>query len=147
MINVPGLRGLIGLDFRLKGDDIYLTEVNPRYTASVEILELAGGRSFLNSAINHVGEANRSSGRSRPKIVAKQILYAAKSQPIGDLSRRVTIGNPWQIPVIADVPMPGTVVESGWPICTVMASAQSLNGVKLALLDQIASTKQFLDYG
>ena len=41
------LIGLFGVDFILRDDDIWPVEVNPRYTASVEVLELALGRSLL----------------------------------------------------------------------------------------------------
>src|SRR5262249_139185 len=36
-----GLRGVVGVDAILSGDRLYVVEVNPRYTASVEVLELA----------------------------------------------------------------------------------------------------------
>ena len=41
------LRGLFGIDFMLRDGTVFLTEVNPRYTASVEVLELAGGKPLL----------------------------------------------------------------------------------------------------
>ena len=43
-----GLRGLFGVDFLLDADSVaWLTEVNPRYTASVEVLEDGLGISLL----------------------------------------------------------------------------------------------------
>ena len=42
-----GLRGLFGVDFVLAGGVAWPTEVNPRYTASVEVVEWATGRSLL----------------------------------------------------------------------------------------------------
>jgi predicted ATP-grasp superfamily ATP-dependent carboligase len=42
-----GLRGLFGMDFLLDGQTIWPTEVNPRYTASVEIYERAWGVPLL----------------------------------------------------------------------------------------------------
>jgi predicted ATP-grasp superfamily ATP-dependent carboligase len=41
------LSGLFGVDFIRTGDGLWLIEVNPRYTASVEVLERATGVSFL----------------------------------------------------------------------------------------------------
>ncbi len=41
------LRGLFGIDFILADDIPWLVELNPRYTASVEILERALGRALL----------------------------------------------------------------------------------------------------
>jgi predicted ATP-grasp superfamily ATP-dependent carboligase len=37
------LVGLFGVDFVLNGDEVWTVEVNPRYTASVEIIERATG--------------------------------------------------------------------------------------------------------
>ena len=93
--NAPGLNGLIGLDFRLSGDQFWLTEVNPRYTASVEVLELASGRSVLNALQVNCTQLNAppsSPGSSRklsvtisemnaaarvfPPVVGYQFLYA-----------------------------------------------------------------------
>ena len=42
-----GLRGLFGVDFILSDGHPWPVEINPRYTASVEVLELALGASLL----------------------------------------------------------------------------------------------------
>ena len=44
-----GLRGLFGVDAIKRQDSIYPVEANPRYTASVEVLELALGYRAVNS--------------------------------------------------------------------------------------------------
>ncbi len=153
---VVGLRGLVGLDFRLEGETVWLTEVNPRYTASVEVLELASGHSILNPH----GSKNRSPGLpsasdlaknsdvanlrtfhhdepwtvpSSRRVVAKQILYASTRLKSPDLSHYLGSGNPWQVPLIADIPVPGTIVESGWPICTILAEGANLQAAESAL--------------
>ena len=53
------LVGLFGVDFILRDDEPWPVEVNPRYTASVEVLELALGRSLL---AEHLRACDRSSG-------------------------------------------------------------------------------------
>ena len=45
--HAASLRGLFGCDFVLDGETPWLVEVNPRYTASTEILELASGEPLL----------------------------------------------------------------------------------------------------
>jgi predicted ATP-grasp superfamily ATP-dependent carboligase len=44
-----GLRGLFGVDFVLRGEVPYPVEINPRYTASVEVLEHATGLRAMES--------------------------------------------------------------------------------------------------
>ena len=96
----PGLRGIVGFDFRFDGETAWLTEVNPRYTASVELLELARGRSALTSKQN-----------SAPltKLIAKRILYAPVSLTAPDLSAFLHQGSVWEVPAFADIPVPGTM--------------------------------------
>ena len=45
-----GLAGWFGVDFILRDGIPWPVEINPRYTASVEIHELASGRSLLAGA-------------------------------------------------------------------------------------------------
>src|SRR5207248_128787 len=42
-----GLRGLFNVDYVFRGSGIWPLEVNPRYSASVEVLECALGQNFL----------------------------------------------------------------------------------------------------
>ena len=148
--NVPSLNGIVGLDFRFDGDEVWLVEVNPRYTASVEVLELALGRSFLNPPVIgchfaddgtkalSAGFSSVSTDKSSPssnfsqlsihqdrhktQMVAKQILYASEFLVAPNLRQFATARDPWTIPMLADIPVPGTVIERGWPICTVIAT-------------------------
>ena len=41
------LLGLFGIDFMLDGEDVWTLEVNPRYTASVEVVERFTGLSAI----------------------------------------------------------------------------------------------------
>lgn len=118
-----GLRGIIGLDFRLSGGRVWLTEVNPRYTASVEVLELATGRSLLNPLADEGIEEPTSDHRHR--VVVKQILYATARWTAPDLNHWLGEGDPWEIPAIADIPVPGVVIEPGWPVCSVLATGEN----------------------
>ena len=129
---IPALRGPIGLDFRLDRNNVWLTEVNPRYTASIEILELASGRSLLNPNAELPPKPD-----SQPQglLVAKQILYTSKQICAPDLSRFANATNVWQVPIVSDIPRPGIPIEPGWPICTVFASGNTRREVD-AILNQ-----------
>ena len=117
LADVCELRGIVGVDF-IKDDNgtPWLLEVNPRYTASVEILELAKQESFLKKPDNE--PALRHSNES--PVVMKLILYAPQTVVIGDLTHHA-VGDDWTVPHIADIPSPGSQIPSGWPICTVFA--------------------------
>lgn len=84
-----GLRGLLGIDFLLEGDQPWVLEFNPRYTASMELFELASGRSLLAdhllacgffpqpaaSDLLQPGKKSAESGGPFP-VVGKAIVYA-----------------------------------------------------------------------
>lgn len=132
LARASGLHGLFGIDFIFDRDRLWVTELNPRYTASIEILELARRQSLLAAVID--GGSKRSidslvengTRAERPaEFVAKAILYADQSLIAPDLTHLLHCESPWQVPSLADVPAPGTVIEAGWPICTVFANDRS----------------------
>lgn len=154
-VSSPGLRGLVGLDFILEKDRIWLVEINPRYTASVEVLELATGRSFLNPEFppskspvhrgsfatplmtTDVDEHQASSVwpivSPQSGIVAKQVLYTSRTIAAPDLRPHCRAQDPWLLPTIADIPQVPSRIEAGWPICTVLSSGPDLASVQASL--------------
>ena len=135
------LAGLFGVDFILKGDEPWTIEVNPRYTASVEILELATRRALL---LDHVqacaeGRLSEDAEPSASRIVGKRVLYASRrlAAPI-IAAPGWSAGDPFAIPSIADVPWPGTTIDALEPIMTVFASATSAEACA-ACLDRLES--------
>lgn len=121
-----GLVGLFGLDFVLRGETPYPIEINPRYTASVEVIELARGISLLGAHLDACrgGEMDLDGGQGGDvPWVGKEVLFA-------DRARRVPCRSAWPgptpmgsgFPDIADLPRPETVIRAGDPIFTVMAA-------------------------
>lgn len=123
------LRGLFGVDFVLNGDEPWPVEVNPRYTASIEVLERATGQAFLNlhagaftgSIVNEVVPADDCQG--------KFILYASASftfPPSGpwDDEARLALDDPARR--LADIPMPGEPITAGHPILTLFCKRAEL---------------------
>jgi uncharacterized protein len=132
------LVGLFGVDFVLQDGEPWLIEVNPRYTASVEIHELALGRALLR---DHVlacveGRLVEDSGSSVSRVVGKRVLYATRrfdAPPIA--APAFSIDDPFAVPAIADVPWPGTTIDVLEPIMTVFAEAATPDDCS-AKLDQ-----------
>ncbi|MFO0888702.1 MAG: ATP-grasp domain-containing protein [Isosphaeraceae bacterium] len=133
-----GLVGLFGVDYILHDGEPWVVEVNPRYTAAVEVLELAGRRSLLRehldacSALPKGGTTDPSSAASgqtlqavdgpNGRVVGKLILYAERgliAPEIGLLT--YSDENPYAVPDVADVPWPGATFSRGEPIMTILA--------------------------
>ena len=78
------LTGLFGIDFLWQPDrpnEVVPIEVNPRYTAGMEVLELGTGTSAAGSAAT--GVAMRAAGR--PGIFGKKIVYANQRLVVPEL--------------------------------------------------------------
>ena len=135
------LRGLFGIDFILADDFSipWLVELNPRYTASVEVLERALGRALL--ADHVIACENRTVRhwrmRERPanhRIVGKQIVYATSDLTVPHLeSLFEPDGHTPEAPLIADIPAPESRIATGWPICTVFAEAETIDECRMRL--------------
>lgn len=131
------LRGLFGIDFLFDGSSLRLVEINPRYTASVEVLELALGTSILHklgAAFGAVfGAASQPSPSTSPRcgphhpVVGKQLLFADRTLRAPSFERFLPPRDPWILPFLADLPRGGLRIEPGQPICTVFARAETVN--------------------
>jgi predicted ATP-grasp superfamily ATP-dependent carboligase len=109
-----GLRGLNGLDFVARDGVPLPIEVNPRYSASMELVERATGSSLF--AI-HAGACEGrlpEPTRLPERVHGKAIVYARRDVVVSD-------PHAWRVPAIADVPHPGERIRRGHPICTLLA--------------------------
>jgi predicted ATP-grasp superfamily ATP-dependent carboligase len=128
--------GLFGVDFILDGQGVpWPVEVNPRYTASVEVIEMATGDSLL---ARHVDAC-----RGRPVaplgspgvFAAKEIVFAEKGG-VFNLPAEVgrgTSNDPLGQPEVADVPEKGTAFRAGDPVLTVFARGPSMESCRKRL--------------
>jgi predicted ATP-grasp superfamily ATP-dependent carboligase len=126
------LVGLWGVDYILSDDEPWAVEVNPRYTASVEVFELALRRSLLAEHLRACDPELVTAIRSRAtapslpdrRVVGKAIVYASRSLVTPDIS----IDEAWRddayaVQTVADVPWPATRIEAGQPVMTVFSTA------------------------
>jgi uncharacterized protein len=127
----------------LNADDVVPVEINPRYTASIEVLERALGQSAIGL---HVAACRGGlpidspmpdvDQPQRERWYGKQVIYSDREGPVSpsmtadllDLNR----GHDW--PLIADIPRPDTRLVSGQPALTVLAEAAS----RAALVDVLS---------
>jgi uncharacterized protein len=123
-----GLVGWFGVDYVLSEDIPWPVEINPRYTASLEIHELASGRSLLDehrlACEGITGQPVIPSSVEIPRapVIAKRILYAERPLVVPEIRVDDRGCDPFELPTIADVPGAGTRVEPGEPIMTLFAT-------------------------
>jgi predicted ATP-grasp superfamily ATP-dependent carboligase len=144
---------LFGVDFILDGDDVWTLEVNPRYTASVEVVERMTGvkaielhaRACEGTAIEATNV--QSSGVSEHASLgahAKGILFAKQeaviSAEFAEWSLAEALREPW--PTLADISPAGTPVEAGRPILTVFANADNVTNVERRLHERCIDVEQ-----
>jgi predicted ATP-grasp superfamily ATP-dependent carboligase len=142
------LVGLFGVDGIVTDGEFWPVEINPRYTASVEVLELALGvptmalhRDVCLGGVfpSVAGTIGRRSSTTRRSILGKAILFAPESVQVPDLSawlqEPLDCTGRWPVPRVADVPRAGTHFKARQPICTVFALDHSVDACRRALIE------------
>jgi len=128
-----GLRGLFGVDLVIdEQGNPWVTEVNPRYPASTELLEHATGIPFLREHARCFTKEELPFcdwNRAHPgEFIGKAILYAAEDrqicQPLLEPAR-ITVD---EVPVLTDLPDVGTFLRRGEPACSVFAESTTAGG-------------------
>ena len=142
-----GLRGLFNLD--LVGD-YWLLEVNPRYSASMEVLEHMSGQNFLAMHVAAFGSNFQGETRCRiskcPRHVAKRIVYASSdcivSPELSQLRKKWNVER--LLPCLADIPRTGDRILRGQPVATVIVEGASDEEVQRLLEERVSALKQTL---
>ncbi|HML35275.1 ATP-grasp domain-containing protein [Sporomusa sphaeroides] len=119
-----GLKGINTLDFIVNPQGIWVLEVNPRWSASVELIERWRGERLFAHHLAAVSEASkwpegiRRSFRRTIGYWGKQVIYARKKIEVKatDAELRYCYSQG-----IRDIPVPGTCISVGQPLCTVLA--------------------------
>jgi uncharacterized protein len=109
-----GLRGLNGLDFIARDGVPIPIEVNPRYSASMELVERAMGVSLFTIHVDACAGRLPDAPGLPVRVLGKAIVYARRNAIV--VSSRA-----WAALPIADVPYGGERIGRGHPICTVVA--------------------------
>jgi predicted ATP-grasp superfamily ATP-dependent carboligase len=131
------LQGLFGVDAVQSEGRVVPVEVNPRYTASIEVLERATGL----LAIVHHAHATRL-GRLLPMtsgaddhVVGKGILYATGQTRVLDSVRDqlVSINRSASLVQVADIPATDRPIDPGRPVVTLLVRAEDLTQAETEL--------------
>jgi hypothetical protein len=143
-----GLAGVNGIDFISCGGRAHAIEVNPRWSASMELVELAYGVSVFGAhAAACVGgqlpDFDLCAARHGAPVLGKAIVFARQDVVIGDTSawlRAVpalpALPGPPAVPVRRDIPRAGERIAAGQPVCTVFAGGDGVAECHAALVER-----------
>lgn len=113
------LQGLNGLDFIWRQGRVWTLEVNPRPSASMELVELAYNLRLFDAHIRSFqGELPdfelEQALRGSP-AAGKAILFAPTDLCLGETGHWPALG-------LRDIPQPGEQIQQGQPVCTLLAT-------------------------
>jgi predicted ATP-grasp superfamily ATP-dependent carboligase len=139
------LRGVNGVDLVIAdGPDgrpsPFLVEVNPRYTASMELVERAYGLGVFSLHLEAMaGRLPGFSLRERLCVpgpyLGKGIVYARRTVIIPGTDEWEKLGR-------RDIPFPGERIGAGHPVCTVLAEGRGRDTCWTHLLAGVAAVRQ-----
>jgi predicted ATP-grasp superfamily ATP-dependent carboligase len=155
------LIGLFGVDLIMDDHErVWTLEVNPRYTASVELIEQATGVKAIaahaaacrgleiSDCAVGVEQAARQTAIGGPQsgntMHGKAILFAQSAVVISsgftEAALAEAIRKPW--PSLADVPPAGTQIDAGRPILTVFAEGATADEVESRLRQRVTELER-----
>ena len=136
-----GVQGLNGIDFIATDGVPCPIEVNPRYSASMELLERAETMSIFQvheQACGGVLPAGRIESKG---IHGKAVVFARKNVVMGDTSEWLDDTS------LADIPHPREKIPRGHPICTVFASGSDADSCYESLVSRAAAVYRLTESG
>jgi predicted ATP-grasp superfamily ATP-dependent carboligase len=127
-----GLVGLNGIDIIVRGNTPVAVEVNPRWSASMELVERAHGCSMFgfHAAACSSGELPAEHPFARPLAgaIGKAIVFARHDLSVGDTRSWL------EDETVRDVPRAGERIVAGGPVCSVFASGTDARACHAALV-------------
>jgi predicted ATP-grasp superfamily ATP-dependent carboligase len=127
-----GLVGVNGIDMMVKDGVPYAIEVNPRWCASMELVERAYALSVFgaHAAVWRDGVVpnfDLAQARRGARATGKAVVFARREVVVGDTrdwlverdAAAAAAGD------LRDIPSPGTRIRAGRPVCTVFASGRA----------------------
>lgn len=138
LTNDAQLEGIWGFDFIWNRDRPYLIEINPRYPASAELIELATGCSVFSSQ-----------PAGHPHAVGKGIYFAPHRITIPPSTpweeSLLTCNDVWKRHDYADLPHAGETIDPGDPVCTIFAEGANEEQVEARLRSRASELDRFFE--
>jgi predicted ATP-grasp superfamily ATP-dependent carboligase len=131
------LVGVWGVDVVCNDEGIWPVEINPRYTASMEVLERATRVSTIACHVEACRDGLLPSAQSLPpgpwhgKAIVNADQDVLITQDVASHFDELNRDAAW--PAVADLPAAGTTIRRGHPICTAFAEADTRERLAAAL--------------
>lgn len=154
VVRAAGLVGLFGIDFvRDERGELWPIEVNPRFPASAEQCERSTGWPLMSWQVKacrsgrlpdatQLAELPGGSGRTEGKIV----LYSPREIPAPDVRQLADRLLPASAQVV-DIPVAGSPLRLGAPVCSILSSADGEAECREELLRLAATLRSELATG
>jgi uncharacterized protein len=147
-----GLVGVNGIDFIGRKGRAHAVEINPRWSASMELVELAYGLSVFGAhaaaCVNGVLPAfDLAATRRGASAVGKAIVFARRNVVVGDTRIWLPPPAPPDLPCVPgfrDIPHPGERIAAGHPVCTVFATGSNAATCRAELVQRAESVYERL---
>ena len=124
-----GLIGLNSCDFIVENDSVFMLEINPRLSATLDLYRAKKGYLFAAHVEACLGQLNFSPSVEK-KSRAHHVVYTKSHAHVpADLD-----WPEW----VSDVPQPYSTIPAGAPLCTVNADALTPNLAKKKVLQRVA---------
>ncbi|MBC7080134.1 MAG: ATP-grasp domain-containing protein [Methanothrix sp.] len=131
-----GLVGSNGVDFILARNKPVVIEVNPRFQGSLDTVELSTEISVFQAHLDAFDGRLPAARRAR-YFAGRAILYSSERIRIDSDLRRLVLG-------IMDVPAPGSVIEMGDPVLSIISAGSGRRGVVESLRAKRSALGQIL---
>jgi predicted ATP-grasp superfamily ATP-dependent carboligase len=128
-----GLVGVNGVDVIVGRRHVVPIEINPRYTAAMELVERRDGLSVFGAHVAGCTQQIDALQRPTPGLLAvgKAVVFARRATVTPAATRR------WlEDPDVRDVPPPETRIAAGSPICTIFAAAPTTTECYASLVER-----------
>jgi predicted ATP-grasp superfamily ATP-dependent carboligase len=135
-----GLVGVNGIDFVARDGIPYPIEVNPRWCASMELVERAYGLSVFGAHASACAAGTlpdfdlARARRDARAVLGKAVVFARHDVTVGDTRAWSDDTDDDAPPCVRDIPRTGTRIGAGRPICTVFADASTAAACYAALV-------------
>jgi predicted ATP-grasp superfamily ATP-dependent carboligase len=131
-----GCIGSVGVDFVLS-DDIWAIEVNPRFQATLDTVEMATGISLFRLHAQACAGTLPDHKPVPKRFAARAIIFADRDFELrGDLARYA--------PSVADIPWPGTHFEEGNAVVSVFGHGPTRDMAEKTLNTNITSIRRYI---
>lgn len=146
------LAGLFNVDFVLARERVCVMEVNPRYSASVEVLERSSGMALvgMHAVACLDGDLPRNQRMlAGERLRGKAVVYADADGVVpGALD---VLSEAWKeddgATAMADLPRLGDPLVAGQPVVTVFATGRAIDEVRRKLSERMTSVRVLLQRG